>query len=82
MSFLVYLGQLLIRFCKWSFENRTRAFGFVQGLVAVAAGMTDILEPDQVKWLLAINAVLTYLLGQFNSWHSKRNTDDGQNSGV
>ena len=53
-------------------ENRTRTFWFLQGLVAVLAGMTDILEPDNVKWLLAGNALLTYLLGQFNSWQAKR----------
>lgn len=60
--------------------ERTRTFGFVQGLVALLAASTDIFEPPSIKWLLFINAVLTYVLGQFNSWQAKRQ-DDGQNSG-
>jgi len=61
-----------VKFLSILWTERTRTFGFIQGLVAVMAGFTDILEPDQVKWLLAANALLTYLLGQFNSWQAKR----------
>ena len=61
-----------MRVLAFLWENRTRAFGVLQGLIATLAGMTDILEPDQVKWLLAANALLTYALGQFNSWQAKR----------
>ena len=53
-------------------ENRTRTFGFVQGIIAVLAGMTDIFGPGAIKWLLAGNALATYALGQFNSWQSNR----------
>lgn len=52
--------------------NRTRTFGFLQGLVAILAGMTDVFTPQWLKILLVTNAVLTYALGQFNSWQSNR----------
>jgi hypothetical protein len=60
----------------WNFlwTNRTRTFGFIQGLIAVLAGLTDIFSMETIKWLLAGNALLTYSLGQFNSWQSKRET--------
>ncbi len=52
-------------------ENRTRTFGALQGLVAMFAGFTDIFEAGTIKWFLAANAGLTYLLGQINSWLEK-----------
>jgi hypothetical protein len=60
----------------WNFlwTNRTRTFGFIQGLIAVLAGLTDIFSMETIKWLLAGNALLTYSLGQFNSWQAKRET--------
>ena len=61
----------LKRFWKMLRENRTRTFGFLQGLVAVFAGMTDLFPSTTLKWLLVANALLTYLLGQFNSWETK-----------
>lgn len=52
--------------------NRTRTFGFLQGLVAVFAASTDIFSSGAIKWLLFGNAILTYALGQFNSWQSNK----------
>ncbi len=59
-------------FFAFLWTNRTRTFAFIQGLVAILAGLTDVFEPTQIKWLLAGNAVLTYALGQFNSWSQNR----------
>jgi hypothetical protein len=56
----------------WLWTNRTRTFAALQGLVAMLAGMTDTFTPKWLKILLVTNAVLTWLLGQFNSWQANR----------
>ncbi len=61
-----------MKFLKFLWKNRTRTFASLQGLIAVLAGLTNVFEPDQIKWLLVVNALLTYALGQFNKWQQDR----------
>lgn len=58
---------------QWFWTNRTRTFAFIQGLVATLATL-DSFAPKTLKALLIANAVLTYCLGQFNSWSQNRST--------
>ncbi len=63
---------MLQEFGGWLWRNRTRTFAFIQGLVAILAGMTNVFQEETLKWLLVGNAVLTYALGQFNAWQANK----------
>lgn len=51
----------------WLWNNRTKAFGFVQVTIAYFAASDGIFSPQMLKAYLFVNGLLTVWLGFFNS---------------
>jgi hypothetical protein len=52
--------------------NRTRTLGFIGGVLGILAASTDIFSPQAIKYMLLTGSLLTYAVGQFNSWQANR----------
>lgn len=59
--------QFLTNIWTFFWANGTKVLGVAQGTVALLAGMDDIIPPTQVKYWLAVSAVLTFWRGFSNS---------------
>jgi hypothetical protein len=62
---------MLMTILTYLWDSRTKIMGLAQGTVAVLAGMNGIIPESQVKYWLALSAVLTFWIGFGNGTVSR-----------